>query len=263
MTASDLKVAIVGAGAAGRCVAAGFAAAGAEVRVFDPDPDALAVLDLGVALELDRAGLDLAGADRVHPVASVEAAAAGVDIAFEAAPETAAARRAAVTALALAAPADAVIATTAGASPVGELAAALPGAGRIVGTLWWGTARPGGLVELVAAEPTSETTMGRAVALLGAGGRCVVRVRRDLPGALGNRLRHAMWREALALLDAGVCDEETIDAVVRSGFGARLEAVGPVENADLTGLDLAAAIHAYLLPHLDRSIAPRPEAWPR
>jgi 3-hydroxybutyryl-CoA dehydrogenase len=65
-----------------------------------------------------------------------------------------------------------------------------------------------------------------------------------------------MWREALALLDAGVCDPETLDTVVRSGFGARLAAIGPIENADLVGLDLTAAIHTYLLPHLDASTEP-------
>jgi len=81
-------------------------------------------------------------------------------------------------------------------------------------------------------------------------------VRRDVPGFVGNRLQHAMWREALALLDAGVCDPETIDTVVRSGFGARLAAIGPIENADLVGLDLTEAIHTYLLPHLDTSTEP-------
>jgi 3-hydroxybutyryl-CoA dehydrogenase len=83
-----------------------------------------------------------------------------------------------------------------------------------------------------------------------------VHVRRDVPGFVGNRLQHAMWREAFALIDAGVCDPATVDRVVRDGFGSRLAVLGPVENADLVGLDLTESIHEYVLPHLDRSEAP-------
>jgi len=42
----------------------------------------------------------------------------------------------------------------------------------------------------------------------------------------------------MALVAAGVCDAETIDTVVREGFGARTAVLGPMEQADLVGLDL-------------------------
>ena len=105
-------------------------------------------------------------------------------------------------------------------------------------------------------------------------------VRRDVPGFIGNRLQHAMWREALHLVETGVCDAETIDLVVRNGFGLRLPAMGPIENADYVGLDLVLAVHEYLFPHLCRDEEPsrllrdavdagiwgqdrrRPLAWP-
>jgi 3-hydroxybutyryl-CoA dehydrogenase len=112
------------------------------------------------------------------------------------------------------------------------------------------------LVEVVEAERTDASAVERTIAILEAAGKRPVHVRRDVPGFVGNRLQHAMWREALSLIDAGVCDAETVDLVAREGFGSRLAVLGPVENADLVGLDMTEAIHTYLLPHLDRSTEP-------
>jgi 3-hydroxybutyryl-CoA dehydrogenase len=67
-----------------------------------------------------------------------------------------------------------------------------------------------------------------------------------------------MWREAINLVDAGVCDAETVDTVVKEGFGRRLAVLGPLENADLVGLDLTLAIHEYVLPDLDPPSGPAP-----
>jgi 3-hydroxybutyryl-CoA dehydrogenase len=96
----------------------------------------------------------------------------------------------------------------------------------------------------------------RTIDLLEEVGKSPVHVRRDIPGFVGNRLQHALWREAFALVDAGVCDAETVDTVVKQSFGLRLPVLGPAENADLVGLDLTLAIHEYVLPHLDRAPGP-------
>jgi 3-hydroxybutyryl-CoA dehydrogenase len=85
-----------------------------------------------------------------------------------------------------------------------------------------------------------------------------VHVRRDIPGFIGNRLQHALKREAIALLAAGVADAETIDRVVKDGFGARLAVLGPLEQSDLVGLDLTLDIHETLIPTLDRTEGPHP-----
>jgi 3-hydroxybutyryl-CoA dehydrogenase len=62
-----------------------------------------------------------------------------------------------------------------------------------------------------------------------------------------------MKREAFALVAAGVCDAETIDTVVKEGFGARTAVLGPMEQSDLVGLDLALDIADVLYEHLDRT----------
>jgi 3-hydroxybutyryl-CoA dehydrogenase len=89
-------------------------------------------------------------------------------------------------------------------------------------------------------------------------GKSPVHVRKDVPGFIGNRLQHAMWREAIALVENGVCDAETVDTVVKSGFGRRLAVIGPLENADLVGTDLTLDIHRHVLADLERSPDPSP-----
>jgi 3-hydroxybutyryl-CoA dehydrogenase len=64
-------------------------------------------------------------------------------------------------------------------------------------------------------------------------------------------------REAISLLDAGVASPEDIDLAVRASFGIRFPVIGPLETTDLSGLDVIASIHEYLLPDLDASAAPQ------
>ena len=82
--------------------------------------------------------------------------------------------------------------------------------------------------------------------------------RKDVPGFIANRLQHALWREAVALVQNGVCDAETVDICIKASFGRRLAVLGPLENADLVGTDLTLAIHDTVLPDLDRSVEALP-----
>jgi 3-hydroxybutyryl-CoA dehydrogenase len=91
-----------------------------------------------------------------------------------------------------------------------------------------------------------------------AAGKEPAHVKKDVPGFIGNRLQHALWREAVALVERGICDAETVDAVIKASFGRRLAVLGPLENADLVGTDLALAVHNVVLPAIDS----RPAASP-
>jgi 3-hydroxybutyryl-CoA dehydrogenase len=83
-------------------------------------------------------------------------------------------------------------------------------------------------------------------------------VKKDVPGFVGNRLQHALWREAIALVEHGICDAETVDTVIKASFGRRLAVLGPLENADLVGTDLTLAIHNTVLPDIERRAGPSP-----
>jgi 3-hydroxybutyryl-CoA dehydrogenase len=89
-------------------------------------------------------------------------------------------------------------------------------------------------------------------------GKTPAHVKKDVPGFIGNRLQHALWREAISLVERGICDAETVDAVIKAAFGRRLPVLGPLENADLVGTDLTLAIHRTVLPDIESRPGPSP-----
>ena len=91
-----------------------------------------------------------------------------------------------------------------------------------------------------------------------AAGKKPAHVKKDVPGFIGNRLQHALWREAIALVEQGICDAETVDNVIKAAFGRRLAVLGPLENADMVGTDLTLAIHKIVLRDIDSRPGPSP-----
>jgi 3-hydroxybutyryl-CoA dehydrogenase len=113
------------------------------------------------------------------------------------------------------------------------------------------------LVEVVQGDQTDPTAVDFVCQVLERAGKVAVRCR-DVPGFIGNRLMHALWREALHLVQEGVCSPAEVDQVVRLTFALRLPAVGPFENMDLVGLSLVEQIHAYLFADLSNAAEPLP-----
>lgn len=244
------RIAVVGGGRMGHGIAQVFAAAGHAVVVVEPAAAVRAGIRQRIARNLERLGADPAPARAVEVSDELEPAVRAAGWVFEAAPEDLALKRELFARIAAAAPRDAVLASNSSALPVGEVGADAEGPERLVGTHWWNPPYLVPLVEVVEGAATEAGVVERTIELLERVGKTAVHVRRDVPGFVGNRLQHALWREAFDLVDAGVCDAETIDTVVKAGFGRRLGVLGPMENADLVGLDLTLAIHEYLLPHL-------------
>jgi 3-hydroxybutyryl-CoA dehydrogenase len=125
----------------------------------------------------------------------------------------------------------------------------------LVGAHFWNPPHLIPVVEIVAGAETPPEQAARAYTLMERVGKMPVRCA-DVPGFIGNRLMHAMWREALALVDAGVCTAEDIDRVVKGTFALRLPALGPMENMDLVGLGLVEKVERYLFPHLATNSTP-------
>ena len=126
----------------------------------------------------------------------------------------------------------------------------------MVGTHFWNPPHLVPLVEVTQNEFTSMDTVRKTMDLLRDAGRNPVHIKRDIPGFVGNRLQHAIKREAIALVAAGVCDADTIDEVVKTGFGARMAVLGPMEQSDLVGTDLTLDIQNVLLADLNRDTEP-------
>jgi 3-hydroxybutyryl-CoA dehydrogenase len=238
------QIAVIGAGLMGHGIAYLFAAGGYNVRVQDPAREALDKLPQRI-----RDICDLLHTDR----AAVERVSAGIVI--EAAPEKLALKQTIFADLERLAPRDAILASNTSALPITRIAAGLMNKERVLGAHFWNPPHLVPLVEIVLMSEANGPAADRLAAVLRAIGRHPVFVHRDIPGFIGNRLQHALKREAIALLAAGVCDAETIDDVVKQGFGARLGVLGPLEQSDLVGLDLTRNIHDTLMPDLD--VTPR------
>jgi len=129
---------------------------------------------------------------------------------------------------------------------------------RVVGTHFWNPPHIVPCVEVIKSQFGSDEVFHTVVGLMKKVGKEPVRVLKDVPGFLGNRLQHALWREAISLVEKGIADPEDIDRVVKYGFGLRLPFLGPLETADLAGLDLVYDIHQYLFLDLENRSTPSP-----
>lgn len=256
--ADTARIGIIGAGLMGHGIAQVFALHGHAVRVHDTSGEALAALPLRVQENLRDLGQDPAAAARIEACANLADAVREADAVFEAGPENLELKQRIFAAVEAAAPRGALLASNTSVIPIGRIMARVRHKERALGTHWWNPPYLVPLVEVIRTTETSDESMRRMSALLAAAGKTPVTVRKDVPGFVGNRLQHALWREAVALVQNGVCDAETVDTVVKAGFGRRLAVLGPLENADLVGTDLTLAIHENVLPDLDRSRGPLP-----
>ena len=239
-------------------IASVFAAAGHDTSVYDPFPDALARVPERVRANLRVLGQPEAAADRITLHDSLERAASGADLVIEAAPEKLSLKQDLFAELAALTGPDCILASNTSVIPIGEIAFKVADGRRLLGMHWWNPPYLIPLVEVVQASRTELVYVERAMDLLRRVGKTPVHVRRDVPGFVGNRLQHALWREAVSIVASGICDAETVDMVVKHSFGARLPVLGPLENADLVGLDLTLDIHRVILRHLESSGEPSP-----
>jgi 3-hydroxybutyryl-CoA dehydrogenase len=250
------KIGVVGAGLMGHGIAYLLAAAGHTVGIYDPSKEWRESLAQRLESARELLGGDPALLARIAAYDAMKPAMAEASFVFEAAPEKLPLKQQLFAELeALVAPTT-ILASNSSAIPSTAIGAKLRHRDRVVGTHFWNPPHLVPLVEVIQNEQTSDDTVRRTMDLLRDAGRKPVHVKKDIPGFVGNRLQHALKREAIALVAAGVCDADTIDEVVKNGFGARMAVLGPMEQSDLVGLDLTLDIQNVLLADLDRSIAP-------
>lgn len=253
---SAQKIGVVGGGLMGHGIAYLLAAARHAVGVFEPAPEIRATLPTRLRAIADLFGDDAALLENVSVHDQLGPAVAGASFVFEAAPEKLPLKQKIFAALESAVAPDAILATNSSAIPSTEIGRHLKHRERVVGTHFWNPPHLVPLVEVIESEKTSGEVLRATMELLRDAGKTPVHVRRDVPGFVGNRLQHALKREAIALVAAGVCDAETIDIVVREGPGARMAVLGPMEQSDLVGLDLTLDIAEVLYADLDRTAGP-------
>lgn len=259
------RVAVVGAGLMGHGIAQLFAAAGIPVRLHDADPARVPEALRRVAANLDllvaEGAVARAAARRtlalLEPAADVEAAVEGAGLVLEAITERLDAKRALFARVEAAVGRDVVLATNTSTLPLSSVAAGARVPERILVAHFFNPPHLVPLVEVLAHPVAPAGLVDATLALLRRTGRRPVRLRKEVPGLLANRLQAALAREALHLLEEGVADAADIDAAVTEGPGMRWPFLGPLAIADYGGLDVWQKVIENLAPELGRETASR------
>jgi len=256
MGGSTYRIGVVGGGLMGHGIAYLLAAAGHEVAIAEPSAEIRASLPQRLGSISELFGDDPAILGRIAAHEGLADAVKDAAFVFEAAPEKLPLKQQIFAELEELISTDAILASNSSAIPTTEIGRHLRHRERVLGTHFWNPPHLVPLVEVIQNEATSDAVVTRTMELLADAGSTPVHVRRDLPGFVGNRLQHALKREAIALVAAGVCDAETIDTIVKEGFGRRMAVLGPMEQSDLVGLDLTLDISEALVADLDRTAGP-------
>jgi 3-hydroxybutyryl-CoA dehydrogenase len=248
----------------GHAIAQLFASKGYSVSLYDSDPQVLeeapAKMRANFKTFLD---LNLTTADdverslsRVSLCKSLEEGVSDVDVVIEAVRERLLVKQQIFSQLERCVPAEAVLCSNTSAISITLIAEALERKERLVGSHFWNPPHIVPCVEVIKSRFTSDQAFESVYQLLKLIGKRPVKVLRDVPGFLGNRMQHALWREAMSLVEQGIATPDGIDEVVKSGFGLRMPFLGPLETADLAGLDLSREVHEDLFPHLENTAKP-------
>jgi 3-hydroxybutyryl-CoA dehydrogenase len=256
------KIAVLGAGLMGHGIALTFARSGHQVTVYDAFANSLEALRTRVENSLTALGVGGAEIDatlnRIRTEPDLAECVRRADVIFEAAPEKLDLKRALFAEVERHASVDAILASNTSVIPITTIMSDLRDPWRALGTHWWNPPHMIPLVEVIRTEWTADSIMGSMVDLLTSVGKTPVQVEKDVAGFIGNRLQHAMWREAISLVENGVCSAADVDTVVNASFGRRLSVLGPMANADLVGTDLTLDIHENVLADLDNRPNPSP-----
>lgn len=258
-------IAVIGGGMMGSGIAQIFAAAGHQVTLHDVYPEVLqrapSIVRGNLTFLLEN-GLFEGGVEdavgRVATTTDLEQAVAGADFVFECVFESLELKQQVFEDLDRACPPETILASNTSVMSITEIGSRARLKDRVVGTHFWNPPYLIPLVEVVRTEHVAPEVVDKTIQLLRSVGKHPIDCKKDVPGFVANRLQHALWREAISIVEHGIADAATVDESIRYGFGIRLPILGPLENADMVGLDLTLSIHDYILPHLESSPDPSP-----
>ena len=247
--AATRELAIVGAGNMGNAIANLFVSHGWHVLLIDPSQAAREKSRERLLQTLPQGSGLLSWEADLH-------AAKDVSLVIEAAPEVLSLKQSIFAELEACCAPTALISTNTSGISINRLAAQLKHPERFIGTHFFTPADVIPLVEVIACEHTLPKHSANIMELLRSVGKLPVLVRKDVPGFIGNRLQHALAREAMSLLEKGVASADDIDTVAKWALGIRLAITGPLEQRDINGLDVHHAITEYLYPDLENRETP-------
>ena len=249
--ANQQHVVIVGGGIMGGDIATVFAAGNWAVHVMSPSAKTRDSLPARVVAGLGKLGADAKLAANVRSYDSLDAIAWNtVDLVVEAATEELALKQKLFSQLEALARPEIPLTSNTSTIPIGAIGGHLKTRSRVAGLHYFMPAHLVPLVEIIQAEHTDKAVVDWLERNQKELGKAPVRLNKDIPGFLGNRLQHAMMREALYLVADGVVTPEGVDTAVRYGFGFRFLACGPMLQKEMSGWDTNVHGGNAVYPHL-------------
>ncbi|MFM0502418.1 3-hydroxyacyl-CoA dehydrogenase family protein [Paraburkholderia caffeinilytica] len=250
-------IGVVGTGLMGVGIATQSALHGHRTIVHDVDPARLASVAPKAEAVLD----ELIDAGRIGHAAKQSALAriethaqldvmASAQFVIEAIPEVLELKHRLYAALAELMADDAILASNTSGFPPDQLVAPLRAKERFLIAHFWNPPHMIPLVEVVPGTATAPEVTERTAALMSAIGMEPVVLAKAIPGFVGNRLQFAVLREALNIVRSGAATPEVVDRVMKASLGRRWGIVGPLEGADMGGLDTFLDISTHLMPEL-------------
>ena len=153
---------------------------------------------------------------------------------------------------------DCIFCTNSSVMSPSEISAELKHRERFVGTHFWNPGHLIPLVEVVKTDATADGVAETVMEVLASAGKKPCLCKKDVPGFIANRLQHALWREAISIVEHCIADAETVDTAIKNSFGLRLPQLSALENSDMVGTQLTWNIHSYVLKDLEDSHEPSP-----
>jgi 3-hydroxybutyryl-CoA dehydrogenase len=259
MAQNGSSVAVIGGGIMGGDIAIIYAASGWDVHVMSPSSRTREALPSRMDAGLKKLGAPAANANRVKAYAALQDIDwTHVDMVVEAATEDLALKQRLFGEIEALVGTDVPLASNTSNFPIGEIGKKLRHRGRVLGLHFFMPAHLVPLVEVVSAGATDPKVAEHVVELMKRLGKAPIWVKKDVPGFVGNRIQHAMMREALYLIQDGIVSPEGVDTAVRYGFGFRFIACGPIMQKEMSGWDTNFLVASALYPHLYRNDGPPP-----
>lgn len=267
MRTEDIQtIAIIGAGFIGPGIAQIFASRGYAVYLMDIKSEMLTkasdslkanlhqMAEAGVMPESEIRSI----LQKVHFTSDTSEAVGSAQLVIEAVNENLSLKQKIFQQLDSLCPPDTILCTNTSVISISQIASLSFHRERIVGTHFWNPPYLIPLVEVIKGRDTSDETLDLTYDFLKKAGKHPVKCLKDVPGFIANRLQHALWREAISIVENGIADAATVDEAIKYGFAVRLPVLGPLENADMVGLDLTLAIHDYVLKAIESRPGPSP-----
>ena len=233
------NIAIIGGGLVGQAWAIVFARAGHRVAFYDASPITMEQAQINIASRLDDLTrfrlIDDPGEvmERIVYAIKPSDAIQGADYVQESVPERVDVKCAVYAELDRWLGKDAIIGSSTSGIPASDFTEKLACRARCLVAHPINPPSVTPLVELCPAPWTEKAVVDRVFDLMTSVGQSPIRLKKEIPGFVANRLQGALLTMALRLVEDGICSAEDVDIAIRDGIGRRWSFMGPFETIDL------------------------------